>query len=254
MNKINLFLAALKHHKKMAFVILLAIVICGLLFVYVASKKQQSQPNEQEITIQTTDANQSTEQESSPHTSFLGQLLENVSQDNEITQIDSQQTEVNSTASAINNSTSTTVTDSIALSTVTPTVSLTLQPTATVTTVSTPTSTSITPTPTSTLKTVPTPTPTFTNPVINESAVTPKVLPITLEDTSTPETIEKAKQFATLKSKCPIVTTDFEIDFSYSDDRFNVFVVLDQEPKFWQWLKENYPALDANSFLLTPLP
>jgi len=232
MNKINLFLTAFKQHKKAVLITVLTIVVFGLFAIYFVSKNQQSRLNNQELATQDINANQDMKQESSSQTSFLGQLLENVDQEDELAHTESEQADLNSSTSITTTdvSTSTDIVHSDTLSAV------------------------ASPTPTINQSPVASPTPTINVLITGENAATLKVLPIVIEDTSTPETIEKAKQFATLKSKCPVTTANFEIDFSYSEDKFNVFIVLDKEAEFWKWLGENYPALDVNSFILTALP
>lgn len=78
-----------------------------------------------------------------------------------------------------------------------------------------------------------------------------KVLPIIIENNSTPETEAKAQEFSLLKSKCPINESTFSISFSYKKDKFNVLVAKDKEDEFWLWLATNYPKLDKNSFVIT---
>lgn len=78
-----------------------------------------------------------------------------------------------------------------------------------------------------------------------------KVLPIIIENNSTPETEAKAQEFFLLKSKCPINESTFSINFSYKKDKFDVLVAKDKENEFWLWLATNYPKLDKNSFVIT---
>lgn len=80
-----------------------------------------------------------------------------------------------------------------------------------------------------------------------------KVLPIVIVDNTTPETEEKAAQFALLKSKCPINEDAFNINFSYKNDKFDVLLVADKESEFWQWLAVNYPKLEKDSFIVAKL-
>jgi len=80
-----------------------------------------------------------------------------------------------------------------------------------------------------------------------------KVLPIIIENNSTPETEAKAHEFSLLKSKCPINENTFSISFSYKKDKFDVLVAKDKEDNFWLWLATNYPKLDKNLFVITIL-
>lgn len=80
-----------------------------------------------------------------------------------------------------------------------------------------------------------------------------KVMPIVISDHSTLETEERAKEFSLLKSKCPINQNNFNINFSYENDNFEVFLTKNKEEEFWQWLKVNYPKLGKDSFTIIEL-
>lgn len=91
-----------------------------------------------------------------------------------------------------------------------------------------------------------------TNKFIQEEKIEEiKVMPIIIENNSTPETEAKAQEFFLLKSKCPVNESTFNINFSYKKDKFDVLVTKDKEDEFWTWLTANYPKLDKSSFVIT---
>lgn len=69
----------------------------------------------------------------------------------------------------------------------------------------------------------------------------------------TQEEKNKNDQAFNLRERLPFENESFSIDFDYGE---YIFVVNIKEPKeenqekFFQWLKDNYPHLDINQFLL----
>jgi len=100
-----------------------------------------------------------------------------------------------------------------------------------------------------------TPLPNFITPTINET-VTPNLTPIEftgVKDEPIPqEIVDYTNQKLTLMQKMPFKTTDFTIDFDYNNDKFIVELnppEEDNQKKFENWLKDNYPSIPKDQFL-----
>ncbi len=104
---------------------------------------------------------------------------------------------------------------------------------------------------------IPTPTPFVVAPTLKSPAKS-EIINITPRFTGANEdipqpTLSAASQKQRLKKNLPINTKEFSITYDYSSD---LFVVVLAEPKsenktiFMNWLKENYPLLTLNKFLL----
>ncbi len=104
---------------------------------------------------------------------------------------------------------------------------------------------------------IPSPTPFVVVPTLKSPAKS-EIINITPRFTGANEdipqpTLSAASQKQRLKKNLPINTKEFSITYDYSSD---LFVVVLAEPKsenktiFMNWLKENYPLLTLNKFLL----
>ncbi len=101
----------------------------------------------------------------------------------------------------------------------------------------------------------PTPTTIEANPTSGVNNQVPTVAPADFTGVSEQEMPQEAANISLqkqdLRSKVPLDTGLFQIDFDYGEDKF---IVTLAEPKaenrqqFGQWLKENYPSLDNNQF------
>jgi len=86
--------------------------------------------------------------------------------------------------------------------------------------------------------------------------ITPTPIPPTftgVKDEKIPqEVVDFSQQKLSLMQKLPLKTTDFTIDFDYSNDKFIVKLnppKEDSQKKFDDWLKNNYPSIPQDQFI-----